>query len=81
MMTTNPLIGLRFGRLIALEETRVGHNHRAMVCQCDCGRKKTIRLSHLKAGRIKSCGCLMRETIDAHKRRTMAARLAKELPT
>ena len=79
-MATNPLIGLRFGRLIALEETRVGHN-RAMVCQCDCGRKKTIRLSHLKAGRIKSCGCLMRETIDAHKRRAMAARQAKELPT
>ena len=79
-MTTNPLIGLRFGRLIALEETRVGRE-RAMVCRCDCGRKKTVRLSHLKAGRIKSCGCLMRETIENHKRRSMAARLAKELPT
>lgn len=62
-MTTNPLIGLRFGRLIALEETRVGHN-RALLCQCDCGKRKTIRLSHLKAGRIKSCGCLMREDWD-----------------
>ena len=79
-MTANPLIGLRFGRLIALEETHMGHN-RAMVCQCDCGKRKTIRLSHLKAGRIKSCGCLMRETIDAHKRRSMAARLARETPT
>lgn len=79
-MTTNPFIGTRYGRLIALEETRVGHN-RAMLCQCDCGKRKTIRLSHLKAGRIKSCGCLMRETIDAHKRRTMAARQVKELPT
>lgn len=79
-MTTNPLIGLRFGRLIALEETRVGHN-RALVCQCDCGKRKTIRLSHLKAGRIKSCGCLQRETIENHKRRTMAACQAKELPT
>ena len=77
---TNTLIGLRFGRLIALEETRVGRE-RAMICRCDCGRKKTVRLSHLKAGRIKSCGCLMRETIDAHKRRSMAARQARETPT
>lgn len=80
MMTTNPLIGLRFGRLIALEETRVGRE-RAMVCRCDCGKLKTVRLSHLKAGRIKNCGCLMRETIETHKRRTMAARLAQETPT
>ena len=79
-MTTNALISLRFGRLIALEETRVGRE-RAMVCRCDCGKRKTVRLSHLKAGRIKSCGCLMRETIETHKRRTMAARMAKELPT
>lgn len=79
-MSANPLIGLRFGRLVTLEETRMG-KHRAMVCQCDCGRKKQVWLSHLKCGRIKSCGCLARENIENHKRRTMAARLTKELPS
>ena len=79
-MTTNPLVGLRYGRLVTLEETRMG-NHRAMVCQCDCGRQKTVWLSHMKCGRIKSCGCLARENIESHKRRTMAARLAKQEAT
>lgn len=76
-MTTNPLIGTRYGRLLALEETRVGHN-RALVCQCDCGRQKTVWLSHLKCGRVKSCGCLMRETIEAHKRQFKLGRKSKQ---
>lgn len=31
-------------------------------CVCDCGVVKTIRLHDLKSGRVKSCGCLLRET-------------------
>ena len=31
------------------------------LCKCDCGVKKTVRLSHLNNGNTKSCGCLQRE--------------------
>ena len=33
------------------------NNYSAWECQCDCGKIKIIRAAHLKAGRIKSCGC------------------------
>jgi len=31
------------------------------LCECDCGNIKTYRLSHIKQGRTKSCGCLNAE--------------------
>lgn len=49
--------GTRFGRIVTLEpSTRVMNK---LLCRCDCGTEKMIRLQHLMQGRIKSCGCLM----------------------
>lgn len=31
-----------------------------LVCRCACGNTKTARLSHLRAGTVKSCGCLLK---------------------
>lgn len=36
-----------------------GQKQRGIVCKCDCGEIKKIRLSHLRAGRVKSCGCIL----------------------
>ena len=36
--------------------------HRWARCICKCGEKCDIRLSYLKNGHTKSCGCLCRET-------------------
>ena len=33
------------------------------MCQCDCGKKKTISAYDLKSGKIKSCGCLSKECL------------------
>lgn len=30
-------------------------------CECICGKKKVIHSRHLKSGKSKSCGCLMRK--------------------
>lgn len=35
-----------------------GQTNRMMLCKCDCGQEKVIRLLHLTRGRIRSCGCL-----------------------
>lgn len=56
--------GDRFGRLVIVSEATPfeqpsGQRARAFTCKCDCGTEKTIRLSHLKNGRVKSCGCIM----------------------
>jgi len=49
-------IGLSFGELTVL--SHAGEIDR-LVCRCSCGNEKIARLSHLKSGTVKSCGCLM----------------------
>lgn len=50
------LEGTRFGKLVAREAVRGGPKGTLWHCDCDCGRRKTVRQDHLKAGAIKSCG-------------------------
>jgi hypothetical protein len=48
-------IGQKFNHLTVLAQYRKNNNSIA-TCQCDCGRKKDIRLSHVVHGLIKTCG-------------------------
>jgi hypothetical protein len=58
--------GQRFGRLtVSVEIARQG-KFRAFRCQCDCGRIKDVRLSHLTMGKILSCGCYHRDQHTKH---------------
>ena len=54
--------GVRYGKLVTIKEgERVklpsGQYNRTVICQCDCGTIKSIRLLHLTRGRSLSCGC------------------------
>jgi 5-methylcytosine-specific restriction endonuclease McrA len=57
------ITGQKFGRLLAIERTeeKSGTNYK-WLCQCECGTQKKIRLSDLLNGKIRSCGCLHKET-------------------
>jgi hypothetical protein len=55
--------GDRFGKLTVLSDGETiklpsGQLNRTVICKCDCGNIKQIRLLHLIRGRISSCGCL-----------------------
>lgn len=56
------ITGQRFGRLVALY-----HAHQQNTgewrwqCECDCGQGTIVNVGSLRAGRIRSCGCLQRE--------------------
>ena len=40
-----------------------------VLCLCDCGNKKHIRIYDLKAGKTKSCGCIHKEfLVSLHKK-------------
>lgn len=44
--------------LVIREDKRDKKRNLYVLCKCDCGKEKVVRLSSLKSGDIKSCGCL-----------------------
>jgi len=76
MGTVIDLTGQRFGRLKVLSYAgkENGHGHKLYFCECDCGKRKTIRGNSLIKGVIVSCGCHKREiTIKRNTTHGMAA--------
>jgi hypothetical protein len=68
------MIGQRFDRLTIIAIGPLRGKHRYWVCRCSCGTEKTVRADSVKAGMVRSCGCLNRElsrersTIHGHAR-------------
>lgn len=56
------LIGQRFERLV-VTDIFIVDGHKMAKCICDCGNEKTVRISNLRNGHVKSCGCLRKEQI------------------
>lgn len=78
------VIGLRFGRLIALSSSAEGdrisssrRKHRTL-CQCDCGTKKVIPNATLIAGRVISCGCAIHDQFGELPEKVRASASAQE---
>lgn len=63
-------VGKKFGYLTILKELDRDKNGRHVLVKCDCGETKECRWSHIKYGKIKSCGCynakLMSERQKTH---------------
>jgi hypothetical protein len=60
MTAAGNLVGKRFGRLLV--KARAGSTSAGAAlwhCLCDCGHRHIARGGDLRAGKIKSCGCLM----------------------
>lgn len=64
-------IGRKKNFLKVIAISRFPHNnHRAFVCECDCGNIKLIEPAHWEQGIIKSCGCKHDELLsEANKKR------------
>lgn len=58
---SNDLLGHRFGRLLVVRRSEDRYSDKSVlwVCVCDCGKEIKKRSSDLKAGKKKSCGCLI----------------------
>ncbi len=63
-------IGDRFGMLTVLnqiipsKDAQGNARGKWYACRCDCGGYKDVRSYSLKAGRVKSCGCLHKGGTD-----------------
>lgn len=54
--------GMRFGRLVLIEQAPAGkHGQSRWLVQCDCGTQKVIRVVSARRGETQSCGCLNAE--------------------
>lgn len=61
------LVGLRFGRLVVLEEAgRTKGGNVCWLCRCDCGTEVIVRSGNLRYGSTVSCGCYHRECQTKH---------------
>lgn len=65
MTAFRDLTGQRFGRLVVVARD-VANTQRATTwnCKCDCGVAKSIRGAHMTGGRVVSCGCVGRVSMD-----------------
>ena len=61
---TQPVIGLKFGRLL-VESECCGEAKRTALCLCECGATVKVTLTGLRSGKSQSCGCLQRERTSA----------------
>lgn len=50
--------GTKFGRLTAVEVVGAYRREKVWRCVCECGREKEVRLSNLRNGNTRSCGCV-----------------------
>jgi len=53
----------KYNRLTAIKFSHKKWGNQFWLFRCDCGNEKVIKVSEVKSGRSKSCGCLWREVI------------------
>ena len=51
------MIGEKYGKLLVIEDAGSSNGHKDWLCQCNCGKKIVVRGTHLRQGKIISCGC------------------------
>jgi hypothetical protein len=62
-MVIENLSGKQFNRLIAINIVVIDKPGTHWLCQCKCGNKSIVSTKNLKAGAVKSCGCLLRDNV------------------
>lgn len=54
--------GQKFGRLTAIEVCGKYRRENAWLCECSCGKTTIVKLSNLRSGNTRSCGCFQVES-------------------
>lgn len=72
------IIGEKYGKLTIIEETDIKKSGKIYVkAMCDCGNTKIIQMSHIRTGRIKTCGCYQKESVGERSKRDYQERYNK----
>ena len=79
-MTQARLLGAAFGQLIVCDEAPGGYRAaRRVTVRCGCGNTKIVRVTSLRSGATRSCGCA-RWRADPDRQVTASSRLVIQMP-
>jgi hypothetical protein len=73
------LLGMRFGRLTAIEDVGKIKGVYSWKCLCDCGNYTIPSYYHIKSGHTRSCGCLERTWLRDNYDRTTHGHTCKSV--
>ena len=76
--TVGDLTGQVFGRLTVVKKLKGDGSSALYLCQCTCGNTKKVLAGHLRAGNVRSCGCLKREHIENNFKKKEDKRIIKK---
>lgn len=74
------LIGLKFNKLTVLEHVGSSRGAALWKCKCDCGNEIIKEGRRIKGGRVKSCGCLILETLKESRKLNWKMREKSPIP-
>lgn len=57
---TEDLTGQRFGMLTVIEKVENKNGRVTWKCKCDCGGIRISNANNIKSGKVKSCGCMVK---------------------
>jgi len=63
MTAPKDITGQRFGRLTAVVCVGSKNKQRIWECECDCGNLFRTSTRRLNSGKVRSCGCLQKDTM------------------
>lgn len=66
MRSQEDISGRFFGKLLVIDRLFSKNRISYWLCQCDCGNGKVGSISNLKAGFLKSCGCIGKSSVTRH---------------
>lgn len=70
-------IGKKYNKLTIIKEAEMRRGETHVLSKCDCGKNKISRLSQLKNGTTKSCGCLIHLNLSEKGRKSLAENARK----
>lgn len=75
------MTGQKYGRLTVLQRhpEKSKCNHILWECICECGTKKLLDGQDLRAGKVKSCGCLNKEIAATKNRKNLTNQIFGKL--
>ena len=71
------ITGCKFGRLNPIFYIRE-KNKVFWICKCDCGNETKVRSDHIIQGKVKSCGCLAKETLTKRNQSIEQRKIVKQ---